>query len=147
MFSEIREKRGLAYSVRSTTANYLDAGSLETYAGVPHDKVSDVVGAILLEYEKIKSDLKSTEISKAKEVLYGRILIGFDDTNELANHFALNETMTGKILTPDKLIKKYEALKLDDIIKVANNYININKVVISFIGRNFTTNAAKLLIK
>jgi putative Mn2+ efflux pump MntP len=49
MFAEIREKRGLAYSVRSTTGTYLDTGSLETYAGVPHEKVLETMSAILNE--------------------------------------------------------------------------------------------------
>lgn len=147
MFTEIREKRGLAYSVRSSTSNYGDTGSLETYAGVPHSKVAEVIESILFEYDRIKSDLKDGEIRKAKEVLYGRILIGFDDTNELANNFALNETMSGKILTPDELIAKYQALQLSEIVDVANRFIDKNKVVLSFIGRDLTDQDAKLLIK
>jgi predicted Zn-dependent peptidase len=147
MFSEIRERRGLAYSVRSTVGNYLDTGSIETYAGVPHSEVLEVIEAMLCEYDKIKSDLTVAELNKAKGVLYGRILIGFDDTNELANHFALNETLGKSIMSPEELIKKYESISMDDLTDMANKYFDRKKVVLSFIGPSLETSKVEQLIK
>jgi len=146
MFTEIREKRGLAYAVRSSTTTYLDTGTIETYAGVPHDKIYEVMEAIIGQYLQARETITDQEVGKAKQIVKGRMLLGFEDSSEVANHYALGELMTGSILTKEEVIAKYEALTTNDILGVANKYINLSKIAISFIGPKIDEQSVEKII-
>lgn len=138
MFEEIREKRGLAYAVRTSTANYIEAGFLETQAGVPHDKVDETIEAIMGEYKKMKTEkVESEELQKAKEIVYGKMLIKFEDSEELVYHYASDELFLEKIDTPEELAKIYQNITADDIMEVANKYFTKDRLGIAFIGPKF----------
>jgi len=135
MFCEIREKKGLAYAVRSGANSYLDLGSIETFAGVPHDKVIAAAKAIIGEYTKITQKISDDEVARAKEIIYGRSLISFEDTNELANNYATQLIMSGKILTPQQIIEKYAKISKTDLLETARKYLNLENMVISVVAR------------
>ena len=134
MFTEIREKRGLAYAVRSVTEHYHETGALATYAGVPHDKILPAIEAVINEYRKIRNDITDDEVARAKEILLGKLLIEFEDTNEVASHYALSELLLGEILSPEELQEIYKSLTKNDILKVAKKYINDERMALSFVG-------------
>jgi predicted Zn-dependent peptidase len=134
MFSEIREKRGLAYAVRTTAGNYLDTGMVDTYAGVPHEKAEEAIRAILEEYGKISKGVTPGEFSRAKEIIYGRMLISFEDTNQLANHYALNELLLSKVITPPELAAEYQKIKPGDILEIHKRYFKENGMALSVVG-------------
>lgn len=134
MFSEIREKRGLAYSVRSSVSTFHDIGSIETYAGVPHEKVEETIEAMLGEYRKAKKDISEAELEKAKQIMFGRMLISLEDSNDLANFYAMSELMTGEILAPGQVVEEYQKLEVADILEAANKYLNDDTLTLSYVG-------------
>lgn len=134
MFVQIREKRGLAYAVRTSSGSYLDAGTIETYAGVPHARVDETIEAITSEYKKIKEDLSLDEVKRAKQIIYGRMLIGLEDTSEIANSFAMPELLTGKTVTPAEALAIYEKIEREDLIRVAQKYLNLDKLSMAYVG-------------
>lgn len=136
MFTEIREKLGLAYAVRTTVDNYLDTGSIDTYAGVPNDRWQEAVGAILSEYKKILLGFSESEFARAKEIVAGHMLIGFEDTNELANFYASNELLSSKIITPGEVIEKFQKLTVSDLLAVGKKYFIEEGMAISLVGPN-----------
>lgn len=138
MFTEIREKRGLAYAVRSSVTNYLDTGSIETVAGVPHSRVEETILAILAEYKKIIKGVTAAELARAKEYVYGSLLIGFEDSTELASHYLMNELLTGKIKTPAEVAATYQKITLDDVKKAAEKYLDFSRLSLSFVGPDLT---------
>jgi len=140
MFAEIREKRGLAYAVRTMTEHYHETGALATYAGVPHDKILPAVEAIINEYRKICQDITDDEVARAKEILLGKLLIEFEDTNEVASHYALSELLLGEIHSPEELQKIYTSLTKNDILRVAKKYINDERMTLSFVGPKLDEN-------
>jgi len=146
MFTEIREKRGLAYAVRSSVTNYLDTGSIETVAGVPHARVEETIKAILAEYEKIILGVTATELNRAKEYIYGSLLIGFEDSTELASHYLLNELLTSQIKTPAEVAAVYQKITLADVKKVAAKYLDFSRLTISFVGPELTEEKLKQII-
>jgi predicted Zn-dependent peptidase len=134
MFVQIREKRGLAYAVRTSSGSYLDAGTIETYAGVPHARVDETIEAITNEYKKIKEDLSLDEVKRAKQIIYGRMLISLEDTSEIANSFAMPELLTGKIVTPAEALAIYEKIEREDLIRVAQKYLDLDKLSMAYVG-------------
>jgi predicted Zn-dependent peptidase len=147
LFTEIREKRGLAYSVRTSSTSYLDTGAFETYAGVPHTKVNEAVEAILQQHSAIKKAITEQEAAKAKEIVNGRMLISFEDTNDVANHFALSEILFGKILTPNELFKIYQQITPSDLVDVADKYFTNESLTLSFVGKDLVKYKINNLLK
>ncbi|OQA03729.1 MAG: Protease 3 precursor [bacterium ADurb.Bin400] len=135
MFEEIREKRGLAYAVRCTTSSYSDAGTIETQVGVPHAKVIEAVKAVMNEYGKIrKEEVGERELRKAKEIIYGKLLISFEDSLDVASHHAISETLAGQSFTPEELMAIYEKITAQDILEVANKYFVSDRLSLAYIG-------------
>lgn len=147
MFTEIREKRGLAYAVRSSSSSYLDSGTIETYAGVPHSRVLEAVEAILDEYRKIKRSISEAELARAKEIIHGRLLIGMEDTNEVANHFALSLMLGGKVMTPAEVDKIYASITVPELEIAADKYLTDKNMALSFVGRDLTATKLEKIFK
>jgi predicted Zn-dependent peptidase len=135
MFSEIREKRGLAYSVSTSTSDYQESGSIDTHAGVPNERVLEAVEAILNEYRKIKVNINETELARAKEIISGRMLISMEDTNETANFFASSELELKQIRTLDQVFEIYSKITVEDLLDIANKYFVDEKMVLSYVGK------------
>jgi len=147
MFTEIREKRGLAYAVKSSASSYLDAGAIETYAGVPHLRVPEAIKAIINEFKKIRDGVSESELKRAKEYIYGRLLISMEDSNEVANHYALQELLTGEIKTPLETTEIYQKITALELEEVASKYIKENKMALSFVGKDLNEEELKSIFK
>lgn len=138
MFTEIREKLGLAYAVRTSAGNYLDTGMIDTYAGVPHDKAEKAISAILDEYKKVSQGLSEEEFLRAKEIIFGKMLIAFEDTNELSSHYALNELLVGNIITPKELVVKYQDITLAQTIEASREYFRADRMALSLVDPQYS---------
>ena len=148
MFEEVRERRGLAYAVRTRTLSYAETSTLFTQAGVEHDKVEEAFSAIAGEYKKIKLEkVEEAELTKAKEVKCGRFLITLEDSEELANHYAAEALLSDKILTPNEIIEKYQSVTVEDIMDMANKYLVEENMVASFVGPKIDKEKVISLIK
>ncbi|MEK9155860.1 MAG: pitrilysin family protein [Patescibacteria group bacterium] len=135
MFIEIREKRGLAYAVRTTANGYSDTGTIETQIGVPHNKVAETIKAVLAEYRKIKQEsVGEAELKKAKEIALGRMLISFEDSLNLAMHYATGETIAREVVTPEELARLFEKISSRDIMDTAKKYLRDDRMALAYIG-------------
>jgi predicted Zn-dependent peptidase len=106
MFTEVREKRGLAYSVKTNDDYYTDTGSFLTYAGVEPKKALEALKVILKEYKKMTSIqhcmIKKEELKKAKEYFKGHFALGLEDTSDVGEFFGLDELYLGKTRTVER---------------------------------------------
>lgn len=135
MFEEIREKRGLAYAVRTSSGSYLESGSLETQAGVPHEKIYETIEAILGEYRKVKdTEILEAELDKAKEIISSRALIRLEDSEEIAMHYAVEDILLQKVMIPSEMLKNYQKVTTGDILNVAKKYFREERLALSYIG-------------
>ncbi len=134
MFTEIREKLGLAYAVRTTSDSYLDTGAIDTYAGVHNDRWQEAAVAILREYKKMLNGFTDAEFARAKEIISGRMLISLEDTNELANLYGANELLSSQIKSPLQIIDKYREITPSDLTAVGNKYFKQESMAISLVG-------------
>lgn len=135
MFEEIREKRGLAYSVRTHSCSFVESGAIMTQAGTEHNKIYEAIEAIIGEYSKIKqSKVPQAELDKAREIILGKMLIKFEDSEEVAYHFASEVLLAKEILTLEKIKEIYQKITPDDILEVAQKYLIDDRMGLSFIG-------------
>ena len=133
LFHEVREKRGLAYYVRTSSDHYTDCGSLVSVAGVDPKRVEEAVAVILDEYHKISNinpsadgQISNKELNKAKEFLKGHLVLELEDSRAVAGFFASQELLEKKIDRPEEIIGKIEAVTLDQVHDVSKRYF-VNK--------------------
>jgi len=147
MFTEIREKRGLAYAVHTSVSSFYETGSIETMAGVPHARVEETIKAIIGEYKKITDDVTEVELARTKEYIQGRLLIDFEDSTELASHYLIDELLMGEIDTPAELVGKYQKVTLNDVRRVARKYLDFSRLTLSYVGPVIEDKQLEKLIK
>ena len=122
LFTELREKRGLAYYVRTQAEFYTDSGYLTTQAGVPTEKTEEAIKVILAEYRKIKNKLiDPKELRRAKDLIQGRVTIQLESSDDVANWYAKQEVIRGEQLTPEYFFKKINKVTAKDVQRVAKD--------------------------
>lgn len=127
LFINLRERKGLAYFVRTNTEFYSDSGYLTTQAGVPAIKVEEAIQTILAEYKKITTELvPNKELKRAKDLLQGRVLLQMEASDNLANWYAQQAIYRPHILTPGGMIKIIKSINAKQLQAVASK-IFINK--------------------
>lgn len=138
LFHEVREKRGLAYYVRSSSDEYSDAGSLISTAGIDPKRVEDAIKVIVEEYAKIKSGsmkLEQKELSKAKEFLKGHLVLDLEDSRSVAVYYASQELLEDKIENPDMVLDKIDAVTIDEVEQVGREFFKNEGLNLALIGK------------
>lgn len=135
LFIELRERKGLAYYVKTGAEFYTDSGYLTTQAGVPVDKVKESVEIILNEYKKLKIDLvPAKELKKIKDLFKGRLALQLEASDDVASWYARQIVLREKILTPDEYIKKMQSVTSVQIKRVAEEIFVNEKLNFAVIG-------------
>ncbi len=137
LFSEVREKRGLAYYVNASSDLYSDTGSFVVWAGVDPKKVKDAISIILEEHSKIArgtSHVGKEELKKVKEFLKGHWVLAFENSMTVANHYASWEVLEKKIQTLDEAMKKIDAVTIEQVENVAEKYFVEKGLNLAIIG-------------
>jgi predicted Zn-dependent peptidase len=123
LFQEIREKRGLAYSIYSFLASYLDTGIWGVYAGVSRKRVQEVVDLILEEINGLKDTLTESELERAKNHLKGNIILGLESTGSRMNNIARQEIYYGRYYSPKEVMKEIDSTTLSHVRELAEKLL------------------------
>ncbi|MBI3985041.1 MAG: insulinase family protein [Candidatus Levybacteria bacterium] len=137
LFSEVREKRGLAYYVRTGSENYQDAGNLVSTAGLDPKRVEEGIEVIINEYSKFAkgvAKITKDELVKAKEYLKGHLVLELEDSRFVAAFYAQAELLENKIETPEDLLKGIDKVTLDQVEAVAKKYFVSKGLNLAIIG-------------
>lgn len=136
LFHEVREKRGLAYYVRSYSENYAEVGYLATSAGVDPKRIDDAIKVVIDEYRKILTpgEITEKEVAKAKEYVKGHFVLDLEDTRSVAGFYASQELLEPKIDTPEESIEQINKVTVDDVMKVAKKYLDKKPLSLALIG-------------
>lgn len=135
MFSRIREKLGLAYSVFSGSENYSNRGYVMTYAGVAHENAEKVVRATLEEYARIRDQIiPAQELKRTKDFIKGRMLMALETSNAVASFVGGEEMLTAKPMTPDEVFAKLEAVTADDVGSAAKELFSPERLNLAVLG-------------
>ncbi|MEO8477254.1 MAG: pitrilysin family protein [Actinomycetota bacterium] len=120
LFQEIREKRGLAYSVYSYHAQYTEAGHFTAYAGTTPSRAQEVVGLLRRELEDIRDGgLTDGEFVRAKGHVKGSMVLALEDPGGRMSRLGKSEISHGEILSVDQTLRRVERVTLDDARRVA----------------------------
>jgi len=135
LFTEVREKRGLAYYVRTDAESDSDVGYLVTRAGVDNSKIDSAIEIILREYKKISTvKVSEGELEKAKENVKGKLALSLESSDAKANFYAGQEIMEKEILSPDEIFKRIDKVSANDILKVAKDVFQPKNLNLAMIG-------------
>ena len=135
LFHKLREEMGVCYYVRATTDPYTDHGIFQISSGVDNKRVKEVITAILVECEKLKTELvPEKELAKVKEMFIAGMKMGLEATDDVANFYGGQEVMVGKIETADEKAKKIKAVTPKQIQTMAREVFKDNKLNLALIG-------------
>ncbi len=137
LFHEVREKRGLAYYVRTNSDHFQDCGSLVSFAGVDPKRIEEAIAVILSEYSKIKNEklkMKNEEFRKAKEFLKGHLVLELEDSRSVAGFYASQELLEKKIETPEEVLAEIDKVTNEDVLRVAKKYLVNRTLNLAVIG-------------
>lgn len=134
LFLELREKRGLVYDVHSYVTNYLDAGSFTVYAGVDPEDGLAALQVIVSQLSELRAGVPEAELHKAKEVFKGRLLLRMEDTRSVGSWIGAQELLWGEVKTPEQIVRKIDAVREQDLVRVAENLLATNKLNLAVVG-------------
>ncbi|NQU83970.1 MAG: insulinase family protein [Parcubacteria group bacterium] len=135
LFTEVRERRGLAYFVRSQTDIYESAGAFVVRAGLDISRLDLAVKTIFKELKKMKTKgVTEKEPKRAKETVRGRLDLSLEDSEALAAWFTRQELMGEELKTPDDKLKEICRVKASDIKKVAQEILIGSRLSMALIG-------------
>lgn len=135
LFSEVRERRGLAYYISSEMADFRDCGALGVSAGVDLGRVPEAIEVILKEFNQLKNKpIAEEELTRAKENLKGKLYLGLEESFSVADFLAEQVLFWDKIEDPDELVKKYEQVTPKDIQSLAQDFLVAKNLNLAMIG-------------
>jgi predicted Zn-dependent peptidase len=134
LFTEIRDKLGLAYSIQSFVDHFLDSGSITIYAGVEPKNLRAAIEAILEQLSLLRESVPESELSKAKELAKGRLLLRIEDSRNIAGWLGGEEVLTGRVLSIDQLVAIIDAITAEELKQVAQELIADRQLRIAVVG-------------
>jgi predicted Zn-dependent peptidase len=135
LFQEIREKRGMAYSVYSYSSQYGDGGQVGVYVGTREENLAECLEIAVRELSDIVSgNVRADELARAKENLKGRILLSLESTSARMTRLG-KSTVTGTpLLSPEAIVKRLEAVTADEVAAIAAAVFSPDRLSVAGIG-------------
>jgi len=147
LFTEIRDKLGLAYSIHSYVEHFFDSGSVSVYAGVEPRNLVVAIKAILEQLSQLKEAVPEPELSKAKELSKGRLLLRMEDSHNVAGWMGGQEILTGRILSVDQVISIIDAITVDELRKLARELLVGSQLRLAIVGPVASDESLEELLK
>jgi len=137
LFQEIREERGLAYSVYSYISSYSDTGMFGVYTGVDPDNTKETVEIILKSMHRLKDEkVSDTLLHNAKEYTKGNLMLASESIDDQMVRLAQNEIHFGKYIPIEKIVDSIEAVTPDEIQAIAEKLFRNDQVSLTALGPN-----------
>ena len=135
LFQNIREKRGLAYSVFSGLSAYRDAGNITIYAGCANEAVGEVIDLCVEELKGMKrAPVLDAELRRAKDHLKGSLMLSLENTASRMSHLARQEIYFERHFGLDETLAGVEAVSADDILRVASDLFSNGSLAATVVG-------------
>lgn len=134
LFVELREKRGLAYDVHSSLSHFKDTGAFLVTAGVDPKRIYDAVGTIMEQIQLVQNGIPDDELERAKQLVGGRLMLRMEDTRAVSGWMGSQETLLGKVLTVDQVVKQVNSVTPQEIKKVAGEILTTEHLNMAVVG-------------
>ncbi|SEN34225.1 pitrilysin family protein [Paenibacillus sp. OV219] len=142
LFQEIREKRGLAYSVYSYHTSYADSGLFTVYAGTAPKQTKEVLDLTLEQMHDLAvKGLSDAELHRGKEQLKGSLILSLESTSSRMNRLGKNELMLGRHYTLDEMLERIDSVQMSDIHAVTKRMLSV-PFSVAMVGSNDKAAAA-----
>ena len=134
LFTEIRDRLGLAYSIHSYVDHFLDTGAVTVYAGVEPKNLQVAIKAILEQLSQLKETVPEAELVKAKELAKGRLLLRMEDSRSVAGWMGGQEILTGRILSVDQVTSIIDAITAEELGRLAKELLVDSQLRLAVVG-------------
>jgi len=136
LFQNIREERGLAYSVYSYPSSYCSAGIFTIYAGMKPSQAEEVVKLAVEEIINIKNNgITIDEFKQSKDQLKGNYILGLESTSSRMSALGKSELLLNKVFSPSEIIAKIDKVKIDDVVQIINQVFNLDCICAAVVGK------------
>ncbi|MGB4607725.1 MAG: insulinase family protein [Tissierellia bacterium] len=135
IFQEVREKKGLVYSIYSSVTNYSDTGIFSIYAGMGYEQAEDTLRTILKEMSNIKKgNITEEEFLRAKQQIKGNYILSLESTSSRMSAIGRRELLYNEILYPDEIIEAINKVEMKDVLNVAKDLFKTEDLSVTFTG-------------
>jgi predicted Zn-dependent peptidase len=132
LFQEIREKRGLAYSVYSFNQGYSDAATFGLYAGCSPAKAREVTELMIAELDKVaQTGITSEELALARGNISGSLALKFETNQARMSRLASAEIVAGEFMDLDETIERFEAVELSQVQALAQDLLKLPRSIVA----------------
>jgi predicted Zn-dependent peptidase len=130
LFQEVRESRGLAYTVFSSYTGYDDAGDFSVYVGTAPKRTREALAVITDEVRKLADGVTASELARAKRHLRATTMLSLEDVSSRMSRIGRSLLLHGDVLTPEEVISRFEAVTADDIAGLARVLLAADPVIV-----------------
>jgi predicted Zn-dependent peptidase len=135
LFTEVRERRGLAYYVYGYNQGYTDTGTLFSQAGVDITRIDDAIRTIVQEFARIAAEpVGADELEKARNYAKGRLVLSLEDPKGMIMFGLRGEVLENRLREPDEVLAGYDAVTAEDVQRVARSLIRESALNLALIG-------------
>jgi len=122
LFQEVREKKGLAYSVYAYVISHADSGALVVYSGTEQKHCREVIEIALAEMVRLKREpVSQAELDSAREQLKGKLLMSLESSDSLMTRLAKNIIYLGRHQPIEAILAGFDEVKIQDVTAIAGN--------------------------
>jgi predicted Zn-dependent peptidase len=135
LFTEVRERRGLAYYIYSYNQGYTDTGTLYAQGGVDLTRIDEAISTIVAEFGRIAAEpISADELEKARNFAKGRLVLSLEDPKGLITFGLRGEVLEGRAREPDEVLAGFDAVTAEDVQRVAQDIIREERLNLAMIG-------------
>lgn len=136
LWQEVREKRGLCYSIYSYGAGHEETGLFGIYTALGRETERQALDAIVsVVRELVQDGVTEEELSRAREQSKASVLMGLESTQSRMSHMGRSTLLTDRVLSPDEIIAAYDAVTREDILTLARTVFDFGQAALSAVGR------------
>ncbi|MFA6227317.1 MAG: pitrilysin family protein [Candidatus Paceibacterota bacterium] len=148
LFQKMREDLGICYYVRAENDALTDHGVFGVSAGLDSKRIKEGITAILAELKKVKTELVGQdELNKVKQCLIGRLNLGLESSDDIADFYGFQEILRKDMKNPDDIIKEIKSVKAEDIKYVAERIFKNESLNLSIVGKFKDTKEFENILK
>lgn len=150
LFQNLREDKGLVYSIYSFPSSYEGIGTFNIYAGLSPNQIINATKLIIEEINSIlENEFTFEEVNKAKEQLKGNYILGLESTSSRMTSLGKSELLIGRINSPQEILDKINRVTIYDVNRIKRNVFNNEKYNFAYVGNlnddNLNENIKKIL--
>lgn len=135
LFQEIREKRGLCYSINSSLEMFAEVGGLEITAGLNKERLNEAVAAIKEQlFLLTRKNISREELSKAKRFFEGKLALSLEDSYKKAHFYGKQALLEPSIKDDNRLLKEIKSVDVSDILSVAREIFSAEDIKLTLVG-------------